>query len=795
MVDGKMVRPLGKVTCSILAVPSMPASRSLAMTWLRSGATSHMPGTHLPVRHRDWTMLGHQYKHVLNSGLRGWALCAVPMLFAALSVALPADALAQQASGATEGDVISLDEIQVTARKIEENLRDVPFSITAVTRRELQDSNIHNTQELYRWVPNFNFTESGLGFSNLLNIRGIGSSSAVISSAVNYYVDGIPVPTRVFDQRFLDVSQIEVLRGPQGTLFGLNAQAGAVTISTGNPTQSFEGMVGGEIGSNGMRQATAMVSGPVNDRLAMRMSGQLYGYDGDIDNYLFAPTGAIASIDKSVREERMGAVSAKLLLTPDDDTTIQLSAHYRKDRAHPTTGVLLDDPLYPRQAMNPIADNKTETGGFGLTITHDMGWAKLTSISGFYGYDINMDADIVDGFIANAQTGFPPYFAQMAGVNMRAIDEHNSQWTQEVRLDGETASGIRWVSGASAYYSLYQITTDITAMAMANGAYTASVDTLNVAGFGEVTVPLTGKLSWIGGLRATHENKSFNGVFAGRPGAVLALPFFAESGDQNYDFITGRTGLVYDLTSTFSAYATVARGEKPGGYSIYNQFAAFGVASTPYGSAETWSYEVGVRGRPFSEHFEMGMSAFYNDTRDEQLFTYNPVSSRFDIQNADTRTYGGELEARLRPFESLLITGTLALLNTEITSAANSRIVGNEVPYAPSVTASLAAEYRLPLTLGSHSGSAFLRGEYQYVGSRTIDPANSRDLDAYSLINLRTGWESQSFDMYAYVENLADETYTLSAYQAGTNMLTGAAVYAGVPGKSRSFGGGARVRF
>lgn len=731
--------------------------------------------------------------------LLSFSLVALTLAMPEIARALEFDAqeAGSQAGETTSSgsiDVIALDELSVTARKINESLREVPFSVTAVTRTKLEESNIHNTEELYRWIPNFNFTESGLGFSNLVNIRGIGSSSAVIAPAVNYYVDGIPVPNRVFDQRFLDVSQLEVLRGPQGTLFGLNSQAGAVTISTGDPTTSFEGMLGGEIGSNGMRQATAMVSGPVNDKLAMRLVGQLYGYDGDIGNYLLAPNGGVAAIDNSVRKERMGAVSGKVLLTPDDSTTILLSAHYRKNDETPTTGVLLDDPHYPRQAANPLADNSVETGGLGLTITHEMGWARLTSITGFYAYDIDMEADIVDGLIANAQTGFPPYSAQTAGMNVRQIDEHNSQWTQEVRLDSETDDGIRWVGGASAYYSAYQITTDITAFAMANGAYTAGIDTFNIAAFGEVTVPLTEKLRWMTGLRATHERKNFNGTFIGRTGVVPSLPVFLEDGTQNYDFVTGRTGLTYDITPTLAAYATIARGEKPGGYSIYNQFAAYGIATSPYDSAETWSYEIGLRGRPFSDMLEISASAFYNDTSNEQLFTYNPGSGRFDIQNADTRTYGAEFEARLRPADPLLITGTLALLNTRITSADSSSLIGNEAPYAPSLTASLAAEYRVLLTLGHISGTAFLRAEYQYVGSRTIDPANSRDLEDYSLANLRAGWQHPQYDLYAYVENLTNEGYTLSAYQAGTT-ANGTPVFAGVPGKGRSFGGGARVRF
>ncbi len=695
-------------------------------------------------------------------------------------------------AGGDAANPVTLEEISVTARKIEEDIRTVPFSVTAVTRRTLEDADIKDTEDLYRFVPNFNFTQSGLSFANLLNIRGIGSSSAVIAPAVNYYVDGIPVPTRIFDQRFLDVEQIEVLRGPQGTLFGLNAQAGAVTIATGDPTRVFEGMVGGEIGSHGRREATALLSGPVNETLALRLTGQLYGYDGDIENYLFSGPGGVASVNEMIRKETFGAVAGKALFTPDDDTTLTLAANYRRDRQRPTTGVWLDDPLSPRNAYNPVPESTVETGGLGLTITHDFGAARLTSITGLSRYTIGMEADILDGFLASAATGFPP-FAFQSPTNVRAIAEDNTQFTQEVRLDGEVA-GVRWVGGMSAFYSSFSSTTDITSTAMANGAYTAGMDTFDFAGFGEVTIPLSERLRLIVGLRATHETKDFTGTFLGRAGPVPAVPLFIQDGSGPHDFITGRTGLSYDLTSALTAYATIARGEKPGGYPLYNQFAALGIPASAYDSASTWSYEAGVKGSPFSDRIEIRAAVFYNDTSDEQLFTYSPTVGRFDVQNADTRSYGAEIELKARLTEALTFSGTLALLDTEVTEAANTNLIGNVVPYAPDVTGSLVLDYRQPLTLGSLEGSLFGRAEYQYVGSRAIDPANSRFLDAYSLVNLRAGWQHSRFDFYGYVENVFDQSYVLSAFQSGTT-ATGTAVFAGVPGTGRAFGAGARVRF
>ncbi|MFC5393511.1 TonB-dependent receptor [Bosea vestrisii] len=718
----------------------------------------------------------------------GWGLRTA--VAGGVVAAMAAPSAAQQAAP----PVIALDEITVTARKIEEGIQRVPLSVTGVSASELANGGIKSSEDLARWVPGFNFTNSGLPFANLLNIRGVGSSSAVLAPAVNYYVDGIPVPSRVFDQRFLDASQIEVLRGPQGTLFGLNAQAGAVTIATGQPTRNFQGQTGSEIGSYGRREANFTLSGPVSETVSARVAGRLYGYDGDIRNVIFSAPGTVASAGRDVREEGLGAISGKVLIQPNAATSVELSAHYRRDLQRPTTGVWLDDPAGPRNAYNPVPKDSVEAGGAGMTIKHDLGWGKLTAITGFHRYQLGLRADIVDGFIANAQTGVPPFAVQAPGVNVRRIDERNTQFTQEVRLDGETAGGVRWVAGVSALHSQFSSTTDITALALANGAYTGKVETTNLAAFGEVTVPLTERLRWIGGLRLTSERKQFDGLFLGRPGAVPAAPVFVEAGSTDDVFLTGRTGLSYDLTPSLTTYVTIARGEKPGGYPYYNQFAAMRVPLAAYRSAQTWSYEAGLRGTPFGDRLQLSAAIFYNDTKDEQLFTFNPVAGRFDVQNANTRSHGAELEAKVKLTDNLMVAANLAVLDSEITSAPNRSLVGNEVPYAPAFTASVAAEYRQPLTLAGIGGSVFGRVEYQHVGCRQIDPANSRKLASYDLVNLRAGWQSERFDVYGYVQNLFDHDYALSAFQASTTS-TGRPVFAGVPGTPRTLGLGASFKF
>lgn len=692
-----------------------------------------------------------------------------------------------------EGETL-LDPIIVSARKFEEPIQKVPFSIEALSDEQLEAAGIENTADLSRWVPNFNFSDSGLTFANMMNIRGIGSSSALIAPSVNYYVDGVPVPVRVFDQRFLDVQSIEVLRGPQGTLFGLNSQAGAVVVATEDATSDFSAGISSEVGSYGKREVSAYVNGQVAERINARISGELYGYDGDIRNVTFSAPNVVESDDRSVREQYYGVVSAKVSADLSDTTDAVFAMRYSRNDERPTTGVWLDSPDFPENSYNPVPKSTVETIGGSVEIAHEFDFVTLTSLTGLSHYSIDFEADLLDGFIMNARTGFPATAFQSTGLNVRNIDESSTQFSQEVRLNGEIDTDGQWVAGVSGLYSDFESTTDITSQFIANGAYTGDIKKTNLAAFGEVTIPVADRLRLIGGARYTYERQDFSGSYSGRASSVPNLSSYEEVYDSTFNLFTGRAGVSYDLMEELTFYGTVARGEKPGGYLFYNQFASLGIPLTEYKSSTTWSYEAGIRGRPGLDWLQISAALFYNDTKDEQLFTFNPLSGRFDVQNADTESYGAELSLLATPMDNLQLGANVGLLHAEITGGANAAIEGNKVPYAPNLTAALFAEYRHQIDVGSLTGDLFGRVEYTYTGSRQIDPANSRELEGYDLVNLRAGWQADKIEVFGYVENVFDETYTTSAYLTGTS-AGGQNIFAGVPGTGRAFGVGARIKF
>ena len=191
----------------------------------------------------------------------------------------------------------------------------------------------------------------------------------------------------------------------------------------------------------------------------------------------------------------------------------------------------------------------------------------------------------------------------------------------------------------------------------------------------------------------------------------------------------------------------------------------------------------------------MNTSVFFNDTEGEQIQVFEPLTFEAVIENIDTETYGFEVEGVLSPVTGLALSGGLALLETEIVKSDDPTVaVGNEVPFAPSVVFNLAAQYQHAVYWQGQEGSLFGRVEYQFTGSRTVDPQNTFDLDSHDVVNLRAGLDTEHVSVYGFVTNLFEEEFAESAFLFGTSPA-GDIVSVAVPGQPRRFGIGARVRF
>ncbi|MEM6279986.1 MAG: TonB-dependent receptor, partial [Verrucomicrobiota bacterium] len=190
-------------------------------------------------------------------------------------------------------------------------------------------------------------------------------------------------------------------------------------------------------------------------------------------------------------------------------------------------------------------------------------------------------------------------------------------------------------------------------------------------------------------------------------------------------------------------------------------------------------------------------SAFWNDTTDEQFFIFNPLVGQFQVENADSESYGAEFEFGFRPTDSLLFTSSIGLLNAEAVESSNQGSVqaGNEVPYAPAFTASNAMQFLFPEQFAGLSGDLVFRLEHQFIGERFIDPANTFELDSYHIVNARLVYKEGPVELFLFARNLLDEEYIESGFSAGRNAATGAPVIGGIPGLPVTYGIGAGITF
>lgn len=729
----------------------------------------------------------------LTSQKYGAAFCVV--LPAVATFGLSAHAQDAGVPVADDGSIL-LDPLIVSARKREEGVFEAPLSVSRIGRDELERARVSDNNDITRRIPNTFFVDSGVRGFNRFSIRGIGDLGggfAPDDNSVGFFINGVPVPPTAIDGPLLDVERVEVLRGPQSALFGRNTQAGAVSIITTDPDDP-EISLSAEGGNLGQRKVVGIVGGPISDAASGRIAFQYAGREGDVPNDL---GGDLRGFDAA-------SALASFKATLGDSTDLSFFGRYEYDSEDVLLRTFSDDPDFPRVRLDVDPDQETENLQAGLTLTHDFGFAEFTSTTGFHYGDFRFFNDQTDGRLFGALTGLPPAAFDNPGIDFARQDNQEFRINQEVRLSGE-ASGIDWLVGGNVFYSDFDQDFFIDVQSpfpLQTGTFDSHIETMSYDVFGAIGVPLTERLTLDGELRYTHERETFDGGFNGAFTALgFPLPINNQQSDSaDFDLITGRIAASFAVTDSVKAYASYARGAKAGGFSALDTDFANPAFTTvdQFEAAFTDSFEVGVRGTALDDKVRFAAALFFNETSDEQLAAFDFTTFTASIENADTRTYGGEIEISVEPIEGLELAAALGLLDTEITDAAagTGALVGGKVPNAPDVTFRARADYAFAASdVGIGGGGQFRVGaEYQHVGERTADVGNTRPLDGFGIINLQAGYEVGNFKAFAFAENVAGETYIPTTFFFG-NAPSGTPVFTGATSAPRKFGGGIKVRF
>jgi iron complex outermembrane recepter protein len=643
---------------------------------------------------------------------------------------------------ASDAATATIPAITVTAQKRTELLQDVPISETALTPEMLDWLNITNVNALQAAVPNILFLNVGSSNTVTAYIRGIGTANAVFTQdpAIGLYVDDVYLTRSLGANRdFFDVERIEVLRGPQGTLYGSNSPAGAIKIVTVKPSLTkgfqFKGEVG--YGKYDTREADVALNIPIVDnRMAARLVVTSNKHDGYQKNLADGTDGA--AIDD---------VSARLhvLANINDSWDVLVTGDTTRNRDIPTNGVsFLTTPaggdafntpgFNKRDFFSEISNRYDNVDNHGITVNlHGrLPWGDFRSISAYRKLEEKLNQD-VDATVLNRFTAH------------QELD--NKQFTQEFNLGGDMGP-VNWLVGAYYIHEKNNFLWDVnflqylpTSVQAANGLLPnfQLFDQVKEswAVFTQETWKVTDRLNLTGGVRWTHENKDFHvvgfrettPVSEGTPPGT-PLPGFDIRQEKSWSAPQWRVAADYALTPDALVFASAARGFRSGGFNGGARSLAE-AAAPPFDPEFATTYELGAKTEWLQRKLRFNATAFYTDYKDEQVAFLN-TGGVFGTSTINAKIHGFEFELLARPIAGLTLMANLATLTGSTNSLATQFAPNPKYQYT------LAADYTQPIGYGLVGliGANYFHTA-RYEGSATHDPL--RAIPAHSNLGARIG--------------------------------------------------------
>lgn len=711
-------------------------------------------------------------------------------------VALGVSSAAQAQTAPAENS----DVVVVTARKVEEELKDVPISITVIDAEEIRDRGALRLADLQYAIPNFSLNGTDTSIQPGITIRGVNISqrNIGIESGYGVYVDGVLAGrASAVDQDLLDIEQVEVLRGPQGTLFGKNTIAGAINIITRRPSSTFEAELTAELSSREGRLVQGRVSGPIVDGLLYgKISSSRVLQDGYIKN-LTVPGEDPGNQDR-------WTTRGGLRFTPSEDFEINLLVDYLKEKRIEVRDTNLTETsnaffaptaaLFPMIGPGPytvrsnvVPTAKREVSGISLDAEYQRGGYAFTAISAFrssrgsYGSDGDRRAVDIERFIGT-------------------LNEY--QISQEVRVASPRLGDFDFVAGAYAFYQKAKGNSGVFAgpdlIALGLGPYapnsyivrpSGEVETRSFAVFGNANWHISDQLTANFGVRFTQEDKELLFNQQSQAPASAFFPNLVGYRDEvSADDVSPTASLVYEITPDLNAYATISRGFKSGGFNA--DFVSS--LDIDFGDEEATNYEAGLKGEFFDGDLSAGLSLFNLDYKDLQVTQFIPNVGNFTTNAGAARSRGGELEFDWQLFEQFRFGGGVGYADAKYEDyiLGTTQFGGKTMTLSPEWTGTLTGEYEVPLP--SLDGEAYIRGDYAYRSETFFGPNNdvNSTTPSFENINLRVGLRSGPWEASAFVYNLADEEQQRTAY-AGVVYGRGPALTSGTTGtfsQPRTFG-------
>ena len=677
-----------------------------------------------------------------------------------------------------------VEDIVVTAQKRSERLQDVPIAITALSATALERSGIRSTTDLNVATPSLNITNfSG---SLLISLRGVGTTNAQVGNenSVALYIDGSYVPSlrgSVFSLN--SVERIEVLKGPQGTLFGRNATGGAVQIITRNPSYSPSVEFAAGYESYDTVNLRGYATTGLTDTLAIDIAGYYHNQDKTL--------GVNVGTGNPVGRGREYDFLSKMRWEPDPDTSVTLTGTYANVRDSvgyiysrypnspygPGAGFLGTTKPYDAGAdFDPIGHSISKMGS--LNVSHDFEafrFVSISTLSDFKGsYQLDQD-----------QTPTPLVYATLPG--------HEKSGSQEVQFLSPTSSKLQLIAGAFYFRDVARYAPHIMGLAFPAGQVRSTKQTLeSKALFGQATYPIFENTDLTLGARYTWDDISFLGVCTNATGTVLALKscnaLFPISGQTIQQTSSSssqpswRASLSHKFTPDVMVYASYNKGYKSGGYNLTSvPTDPASVAQPKVPKPETLAaYEVGLKATVLDRRLRFNPSFFYYDYRSLQVLV-NQGGLTFQDNAPKARIYGVDMDGEFVPVDALHILFGASVMKNEFVEwpnavcythrtvapygsiASTCDVKGKHLPRVPTFTGNLGFTYDIPVGVGKVTvgANAYHNGGFYW------HPDNRIRQSAYTLLNADLAWlPNEVFRVRLYGRNLTNRHYAVNAQES-----------------------------
>ncbi|WP_342322571.1 TonB-dependent receptor [Kosakonia sp. BYX6] len=663
-------------------------------------------------------------------------------------------ATAQPGFAASEKEDDIIVEGTVNARFVPESNRSLPFTVNHYDALALEQAQIKDAQSLLWQTPGVALNTDGQNPESSIKIRGVGSINQVSNddTSVVTMLNGVYIPQGNITNRLLDIEQVDILKGPQGTLFGSNSEAGVINIISNKPTERFEGHIGGEWGTRSHAFGEMVVNVPLIDTLSSRLALQYDQQDAALNNQQDG--------NKPLTEPQNFAGRVSLGWQPDERDTVLFTADRQRQRHNAAAMTLLDgrnEISVPKGAMDDGGNDTTLT----LNWQHEWDALLFTSVTGWGRYYHFSAGPSIDARISERLYG-----TDYDSWGM--FSDRQAMFSQEFRLASTPDSPFFWVSGINYLHT--------GRTHRYNGGWSEvpgwDYDPMNaqihrrftydgIALFGETTFPLTERLELTTGLRHSWEEIGYRARWHANPGYANPGPTMHNDDQSLFEhYFTGRIAVNYLLNDDWNVYATWSRGHKPGGFSNWDTSIASGEPSTPYKAATVDSYEAGAKSLISSLKLEINPALFYSRTRNDHYFALIDPSRSFATvtENVDTESKGAEVSASWKPHADFTLKTGIDYTRATITKLpANSQSggrTGNRIPDVPLWGASFAANYSHPMQLAALPVVFNANLNYRYSSPREADIGNHFKLSETHLINARLGFKSHWGDAYLWSTNL-----------------------------------------